>query len=204
MSSVVARKIGFFTWFTGAVFFSIAAIARGATPSDAGDAPTLVPGWGESIGRAALAGVACLFIIEALRYVVPGWEREKGVKLSPDARLRILIGILVFGQLCSLVGWPNHVLVTTPYPDVFMAAVCAGLVISIASVVLNELLWKRMMNALMDKLDVLVPPRVKARRSSTELTPAPKLSALTTDQFRIDRAAEQAEDETTPSPGKRS
>ena len=46
----------------------------------------------DHVGVAAV--LVCLGIIEGLRWMVPGWERDKGVRLSDGAR-RILFSLMV-------------------------------------------------------------------------------------------------------------
>lgn len=175
------------------VFGLLVLFAGLARADDGGAAPRLmeVPGWGASTARVLLAGVACLFVIEGLRWAVPGWEREPGVKLGPSARRVILLTVVTFGQLCAFVGWPNNTLVTTPYPAVVMASFCAGLVVSIASVVLNETLWKRLVKEIQDRFGVM-PRRVKERQIQ---------SGMTTGQFRALRDEPETTIPPEPPPG---
>lgn len=131
-------------------------------------------GWGALTGRLVFAVLMLTAIIEGLRWVVPGWEREQGVKLQPSARKVIALIVVSAGQACAFYGWPDNAFVRTPWPGELMASFSAGLVVSIGSLVFNELLWKKVVNFVQDRFD-FVPARVKAKRdSSTELTPAPK------------------------------
>ncbi len=144
----------------------------------AGAAEVVPPGWGESIARAIATAIVCLFIIEGMRWGIPGWEREPGIKLSPSARKWILLVVVAYGQLCAFIGYPGNTMLTTPYQGVIMASIGVGLAVSLMTVVLNETLWKRLVNALMQRVDAAVPPRVRARRAAGELTPAPGVSPV--------------------------
>lgn len=177
--------------FVFAVLLFFAGLARADEVAEAPPRLMEVPGWGASTARVLLAGVACLFVIEGLRWAVPGWEREPGVRLGPSARRVILLTVIAFGQLCAFIGWPNNTLVTTPYPNVLMASLCAGLVVSIASVVLNETLWKRLVKEIQDRFGVM-PRRVKERQIQ---------SGMTTGQFRALRDEPETSIPPEPPPG---
>jgi hypothetical protein len=163
----------------GLILFVIIILAAWAAAAQTIETKPLVLEFGTwDVARYLFAVVICTAIIEGTRWFVPGWEREKGVRLPGLAR-RILFGmVLVWGQVAALVGWPDHTFVRTPWPGELVAATGAGLIVSVAAVVFNELLWKRAVHFVQDRLGVM-PKRMKQRRL-----------AGTTDQFKVARAEE--------------
>lgn len=127
------------------------------------------PDWAECVLRALAAVVACTAVVEGLRWVVPGWEREPGARLSPAAKRVLFVLVIVAGQVGAWLQWPSP-FVRTPWPGEYWPAAGAGLAVSVGALVFNEAIWKRIVTYVQERWGVM-PKRVKERRA--EVTPGP-------------------------------
>ena len=130
-----------------------------AAAQDVALPPLDVPAaWSDHLTRAAFAVLVLTALVETCRWFVPGWERAPGVKLSPGRRRALLVIVLVGGQVLAAGG-----VTTTPWVEP-LADACAGFVVSVGSVVFNELIWKRIARLMQDRLGV-EPKRVRDARA---------------------------------------
>lgn len=94
----------------------------------------------------AIAVIGLVFIVEGLRVLVPPWRRRRGAQLSDRARLAL--GVLVVG-LAEALAFAGVAPAVRPGP---VATVFSGIVVAMAAISLNELVWKGIVGRVRDRI----------------------------------------------------
>ncbi len=138
----------------------------------------------------AVTAVANVIAIEGVRWLVPAWHREVGVKLPQAARLPLAGLCFALAAGAGFVGWPNPWL-TTPWKGQVMPSVLVVVMTGFGSLIFNEKIFKQLMNKWYERFPETAPQKVRTKRAiSREET---KAAGLTTGQHEALNAETEEE-----------
>lgn len=112
-------------------------------------APSAPPGWGEFAQQVLACAGLIVLLVEAIRIPPSPAQRAPGVQLGWGAKWFLFMLGVAGGQACAAAGW-----VVAPIGTGSLSQALAGGAASGVAIAFNELLWKKIVGAVQQRLGV--------------------------------------------------